>query len=129
MKSVMQHSFSVTPTISAPRSRFDRSFAHKTVFNAGWLVPYYWDEVIPGDTFNLNSTIFARLSTPAFPIMDNMVLSTQFFFVPYRQLWTNFRKQMGEQIDPGDSIDYTTPILEGATVSDADVTFSTPPRS
>jgi len=120
MKSVMQHSFSNTPTIDAPRSRFDRTFAHKTTFDAGWLVPYYWDEVLPGDTFTLQSTIFARMSTPLFPVMDNIFLDTHHFFVPYRLLWDNFRKFCGEQTDPGDSIDFQIPTLSGTTASDAD---------
>jgi hypothetical protein len=125
MRSVMKHSFSDAPTISAPRSRFDRSFAHKTSFDAGWLVPFYWDEVLPGDTFNLETTGFARLSTPFFPIMDNMYMDTHFFFVPYRLIWENFRKFCGEQVDPGDSIDYQIPILSGATASDADPNLAT----
>jgi hypothetical protein len=112
MKSVMKHSFSTTPTISAPRSKFDRSFAHKTTFDGGWLVPFYWDEVLPGDTFNVSATIFARMSTPSFPVMDNMFLDTQYFFVPYRQIWDNWRKFCGEQANPADSIDYTIPVLQ-----------------
>ena len=82
MKSVMSHNFAATPRINAPRSKFNRSFGHKTTFDAGWLIPVYWDAVLPGDTFNLNMTSFARLSTPEFPVMDNMYLDTHFFFVP-----------------------------------------------
>ena len=82
MKSVMDHDFSKVPTINAPRSSFDRSFGHKTTMDAGKLIPFYVDDVLPGDTFNCNSTIFARLNTPAFPVMDNMYLDTHFFFGP-----------------------------------------------
>jgi len=123
MKSVMTHSFSQTPQISAPRSKFDRSHGHKFTMDAGWLVPYYWDSVLPGDTFNMRSTIFARMATPLFPIMDNMYLDTHFFFVPNRIIWDNWRKFCGEQTDPGDSIDYQIPVLSdsGSTLfSEAD---------
>lgn len=48
----MKHNFAVTPTIDAPRSMFNRSFAHKTTFDAGWLIPVFHDEVLPGDTMN-----------------------------------------------------------------------------
>jgi len=120
----MKHSFSNTPTIDAPRSKFDRSHGHKFTMDAGWLVPYYWDSVLPGDTFNMQSTIFARMATPLFPIMDNMYLDTHFFFVPNRLIWDNWRKFCGEQTDPGDSIDFQIPILAdgtaGSYVSDAD---------
>ena len=88
--------------------------------DGGWLVPFMWDPVLPGDTYNVNTTIFARLSTPLFPIMDNTYLDTHFFYVPYRLLWDNFRKFCGEQTDPGDSIDYQIPIMAGAYTSDGD---------
>lgn len=111
MQSVMTHSFSQAPTADIPRSSFDRSFGHKTTFNAGYLVPIFVDEALPGDTVSVNPTMFARLNTPIYPLMDNMHLDIHFFSVPIRQIWSNFRKFCGEQVDPGDSIDYTVPIL------------------
>jgi hypothetical protein len=125
MKSVMSHNFATTPSIDAPRSKFNRTFGHKFTMDAGWLIPYYWDSVLPGDTFNMQSTIFARIATPLFPIMDNMYVDTHFFFVPNRLIWDNWRKFCGEQVDPGDSIDYTIPILEGAAASDCDAVLNT----
>jgi hypothetical protein len=128
MKSVMSHNFATTPSIDAPRSKFNRTFGHKFTMDAGWLIPFYWDAVLPGDTFNMQSTIFARLATPLFPIMDNMYVDTHFFFVPNRLLWENWRKFCGEQVDPGDSIDYTIPILDDSSAStyysDADAVVS-----
>jgi len=118
MKSVMTHNFSQAPSVQAPRSQFDRSHGHKFTMDAGWLVPFYWDDVLPGDTFNARLHAFARLSTPLFPIMDNLFLDTHFFFVPTRLLWENSRKFFGEQTNPADSIDYQIPILSGATTSD-----------
>jgi len=97
------------PKADIPRSKFDCQSAHKTTFDAGYLVPVYVDEVLPGDTFNLKMTAFARLSTPLFPIMDNMVMDSFFFFVPNRLVWDNWQKFMGEQNNPDDSIDYVIP--------------------
>jgi hypothetical protein len=125
MQSVMTHKFSQAPSIDAPRSRFNRSHGHKFTMDAGWLIPFYWDDVLPGDTFNYQLSAFARMSTPLFPILDNAFLDTHFFFVPYRILWDNSRKFFGEQKDPGDSIDYTIPVLTGATSSDADADLTT----
>lgn len=113
MRSVMEHSFSRVPQVNIPRSRFDRSHGLKTTFDADYLIPIYWDEVIPGDTFRLNMQAFARLSTPTFPIMDNMFLETFFFFVPFRLVWDNSEKFFGAQDDPEDSIDYTVPPVAG----------------
>jgi hypothetical protein len=110
MKSVMSHQFSRAPSADIPRSSFNRPSGYKTTFDAGYLIPVFVDEALPGDTFNLNPTIFARLNTPIYPLMDNMFLDIHFFSVPLRQIWTNFRKFMGEQTDPGDSIDYTVPV-------------------
>jgi hypothetical protein len=97
------------PQAEIPRAAFDRQFTHKTTFDAGYLVPVYVDEVLPGDTFNLNMTAFGRLSTPLFPIMDNLHLDSFFFFVPNRLVWDNWQKFMGEQRNPGDSISYVIP--------------------
>lgn len=115
MKSVMSHDFSRAPSINAPRSSFDRSFGYKTTFDAGYLIPFFVDDVLPGDTFNLNTTGFARLSTPLFPVMDNMYMDTHFFFVPLRLIWDNSKKFFGEQVNPGDSIDYQFPVISSYT--------------
>jgi len=111
MRSNMQHQFSQVPRADIPRSSFDRSHGYKTTFDAGWIVPVYVDEVLPGDTFNLRMTSFGRLATPLHPFMDNMFLDTFFFFVPLRLLWTNFPKFFGEQNNPGDSTDYLVPTM------------------
>jgi hypothetical protein len=97
------------PKADIPRSKFDCQSTHKTTFDAGYLVPVYVDEVLPGDTFNLNMTAFARMATPLYPVMDNLHLESFFFFVPNRLIWNNWQKFMGEQNNPGDSISYVVP--------------------
>jgi hypothetical protein len=111
MKTVMEHQFSEVPKATIERSSFDRSHGVKTTFDAGYLVPILVDEALPGDTFNTNMTAFARMATPIFPIMDNVYMDTHFFAVPVRLIWDNWKKFNGEQIDPGDSIDYTVPTM------------------
>ncbi|WNK14060.1 MAG: major capsid protein [Microvirus sp.] len=115
--SVMAHTFSQVPKADIPRSTFDRSHGHKTTFNSGVLVPILVDEMLPGDTFNVSMTGFARLATPIFPIMDNMFMDTQFFAVPVRLVWDNWQRFNGEQIDPGDSTDFTIPQLVSPAVT------------
>jgi len=109
MKSVMKHDFSKVPQANIPRSAFNRSHGYKTTLNAGDLVPFFVDEALPGDTFRMNATIFARLATPIVPIIDNLRMDTFYFAVPLRLLWNNFKKFMGEQNNPGDSTDYLIP--------------------
>ena len=98
-----QHTFSRAPQALTPRSKFNRSHGIKTTFNEGYLVPILVDEMLPGDTFSCRLHAFARMSTPIFPIMDNLHLETFFFSVPYRLVWDNWPKFNGEQRNPGDS--------------------------
>jgi len=107
-----QSRFSTVPNAEIPRSSFDRSHGYKSTFNAGDLVPIFVDEALPGDTFSLNMTGFARLATPLHPFMDNVFMNTFFFAVPIRLLWENWEKFNGAQENPGDSTDYLVPVIE-----------------
>lgn len=111
-----QHLFSQVPSTQIPRSVFDRSHGYKTTFNSGYLVPFYVDEVLPGDSFKLTATLFARLATPIVPFMDNLYLETFFFFVPNRLVWDNWQKFNGEQKNPTDSTDFLIPTVSGTNV-------------
>lgn len=115
MRSNQEHLFSQVPSANIQRSTFSRTHGFKTTFNSGLLIPFYVDEVLPGDTFNVNATIFARLSTPFVPVMDNIFLDTFFFFVPYRLVWSHFQNFMGEEATPGDYVNnvvsYLTPVV------------------
>jgi len=100
-----------TKTVDIPRSSFDLSHGYKTTFNASALVPILSLEALPGDTINLRASLFGRMATPQKPVLDNLYLETFFFFTPWRQVWPNFIKMMGEQEAPGDSIDYSVPFI------------------
>lgn len=117
MKSVMTHQFAKIPSATIPRSVFNRTHGHKTTFDASYLVPFYIDEALPGDTFSLKASIFARLSTPIAPIMDNLVMDTFFFAVPVRLLWDNWQKFNGEQTKPTDSTDFLVPHIRSDAVT------------
>jgi len=106
-----EHKFSEVPHADIQRSSFDRSHGCKTTFNAGFLVPVFVDEVLPGDTFSLQMNAFARLATPIHPVMENMYLNSFFFFVPNRLLWINWEKFNGAQDDPGDSTSFVIPQM------------------
>lgn len=79
--------------------------------NAGWLVPIYVEEALPGDTFNVKTNIFARFATLLRPIMDNMFLDVHYFSVPNRLVWDNWQKFNGEQKNPGDSTNFLVPTI------------------
>jgi hypothetical protein len=120
MPSTMSHDFSRVPKADIQRSVFNRDHGLKTTFDAGYLVPIFYDEALPGDTFTMRATGFGRLATPINPIMDNLYIETFFFAVPYRLIWDNWEKFCGEQTDPGDSTDYLVPTTSG-TVATGDL--------
>ena len=98
------------PKAQIPRSVFTRSHSYKTAMPVSKLVPFFVDEVLPGDTFNLKTTILARLSTPIVPFMDNLYLRTFFFFVPNRLIWDHWEAMNGDQRSgPTASTDYLVP--------------------
>jgi len=110
-KSPNQSQFAHVASVSIARSSFDRSHSLKTTLDAGYLTPFFIDEVLPGDTKTLSAQIFARLATPIHPFMDNVYLDTHFFFVPNRLIWDNWQKFMGEQDNPGDSTTFLIPEI------------------
>lgn len=89
--------FANTPTISIDRSKFDRSFDHKTTFNTGDLIPIFCDgTIMPGDTVKMRMSEVVRMMTPIAPVMDNANLDIYWFFVPYRLIWEHFKAFFGE---------------------------------
>lgn len=91
--------FAQLPKVDISRSRFDRSASVKTSFNVGDLVPFYVDEVLPGDTFKVKTSKVVRMQPLVAPIMDNVYLDTYYFFVPNRLTWTHWRELMGENTE------------------------------
>lgn len=106
-----QHSFAEVPATNSPRSVFDRSFQAKDTYKFDYLYPFFVDEVLPGDTLNLNVDMFARLNTQVVPLMDRVYCSIHFFHCANRLVMDNFKKMMGEQTDPGDTTDYILPYM------------------
>ena len=91
--------FSKNPQVDIQRSRFDRSSSVKLSFNVGDLIPFYVDEVLPGDTFSIDTSKLVRMQTLVTPVMDNIYLDTYYFFVPNRLLWDHWQNFCGENTD------------------------------
>lgn len=106
-----QHSFAQVPQANMARSAFDRSFGAKDTINFDELTPIMAEEILPGDTINLNVKSFARLAPQVRPMMDNMYLDWYFFFVPNRLVWDKWEQFNGAQNNPGDSTDYLVPQI------------------
>ncbi len=97
MSNAFTNSFYDAPVnLDLQRSKFQRNYNHKTTFKEGDLVPVYFDEVLPGDTFSVDSSFLVRMSTPVFPVMDNSAIDLYFFFVPNRLVWDHWQEFCGE---------------------------------
>lgn len=88
--------FNQIPKMEASRTRFNRDQTILTTFDSGKLIPFYVDEVLPGDTFNVNTSAIIRMTTPKYPVMDDAFIDFYYFYCPNRILWDNFKYFMGE---------------------------------
>lgn len=91
--------FNQVPETHVSRTRFKRDQNILTTFDAGKLIPFYVDEVLPGDTFSIDTAAIIRMSTPKYPVFDDAFIDFYYFFCPNRILWDNFKKFMGEADD------------------------------
>lgn len=106
--------FNQVPRLDITRSRFKRRQDVKLTMNAGQLIPFYVDEVLPGDTFSIDQASIIRMTTPIFPVMDNCYMDVYYFNVPCRILWDHFKRFMGEN-DTGpwaQTKEYTIPQVK-----------------
>lgn len=105
--------FAQLPAAEIQRSTFDRSSSYKTSFNVGDIVPFFVDEVLPGDTFNVSTAKVVRSQTMLTPIMDNIFLDSYYFFVPNRLVWKHWREFCGENRDGAwaPTVEYTIPTI------------------
>lgn len=115
--------FSLAPHVDISRSRFDRSSSLKTSFNVGDVIPFFLDEVLPGDTFSVDTSKVVRMQTLLTPMMDNVYLDTYYFFVPNRLVWNHWKEFCGENTESAwiPETDYympqiTSPAKTGWTV-------------
>lgn len=105
--------FSLAPHVDISRSRFDRSASLKTSFNAGDVVPFFLEEVLPGDTFSVDTSKVVRMQTLLTPMMDNVYLDTYYFFVPNRLVWNHWKEFCGENTESAwiPEIEYSMPQI------------------
>lgn len=112
---ITSHDFAMIPKAEIPRSKFRLRASYKTTFDAGFLVPIFCEEVVPGDQFNGKLHAIARLATPITPFMDDLTFESFFFFVPNRIVWDNWVRMMGERRSPSDSIAFSIPQITSPT--------------
>lgn len=109
--------FALNPSVDISRSTFDRSSSVKLSFDVGDLIPFYVDEVLPGDTFKISTSRVVRMQTLLTPIMDNLYLDTYYFFVPNRLVWDHWREFNGENTQSAwvQTVEYSIPQVVAPT--------------
>ena len=111
MRNKTNNTVARVPQIKLPRSIFPVNFSRKQTQKASYLVPIFYQEVLPGDTWQITMKSFTRMMTQITSPVDNLWKKTYFFFDPHRLQWGNFPKQHGERKNPNDTIDYMTPTI------------------
>lgn len=108
---------------NVPRNSFDLSHDRKFSAKLGRLYPCLVQEVVPGDSFSVQSEQLIRMAPLVSPVMHRVTATTHYFFVPNRLLWegwedfiTNplstdnpaprFRPQSTIPVDVGSIADY-----------------------
>lgn len=125
MRNPVSHFSFASSDINISRSRLKRSSKHLTTFDAGFLIPIYRAEYVPGDTITLNTNSLVRMSTPIFPVADQAFMDIFYFSVPYRLVWDHWKEFMGES--PSDPylnpITYSVPQLTTEKADNKNVAF------
>lgn len=112
LRSSSQQRFAMLPKTTVPRSQFDVSASHMFDFYPDYLIPIYWHDVLPGETLSLSHEILGMLTNAMVaPIMNNLYLEVQYWFVPYRLIWDNWERFQGARKNPDDSIDFLIPQM------------------
>lgn len=113
--------FTLNPSVDIQRSKFERNSDVKFSFNVGDLVPFYVDEVLPGDTFSIDTSKVVRMQPLVAPIMDNLYLDTYWFFVPNRLVWDHWKNFCGENASLKwfPSVEYSVPKVKGVVTSNS----------
>lgn len=120
--------FNQVPQTHVSRTRFKRDQNILTTFDAGKLIPFYVDEVLPGDTFSVDTAAIIRMTTPKYPVFDDAYIDFYYFFCPNRILWKNFKKFMGEadEVPWMPTKTYTVPKIQIHTKEEQGVDFKGP---
>lgn len=105
--------FAMVPRPDVPRGRFTMNKNLKTTFDAGYLIPFFCEETLPGDTFKVHTTAFCRMATPIYPVFDNLYMDFFYFFIPNRLVWNRWHQFMGERDpNPDSSTSFLIPSMD-----------------
>lgn len=73
------------------RNNFDLSYQNHLTLPMGMEIPFYLQECVPGDSFEISSKIGLKFQPMTFPVQTRMMASVSYFWVPTRILWPDFK--------------------------------------
>lgn len=97
-----------SPEVNIKRNSFDLSFQNNLTMNFGKLYPAMCKEVLPGDTFEIETAFGLRFMPMPFPIQTKVRADAHFFYVRSRNLWKDFQDFYGNN-DSSLSMPYIAP--------------------
>lgn len=102
------------PSAFARPNKFNRSHTNLLTCEMGKLVPFYVEEVLPGDEFRVKTDAIIRLAPMLAPIFGEVDFYTHYFFVPNRLLWKNWEEFITNGLENG-TTDVVAPYVQGDT--------------
>lgn len=110
--------FGIVPQNSIPRAKFPMMQKHTFTCNLGDIIPFFaYSDVIPGDTWHLETSCVVRLQTPKYPTMDVLVADVYWFSQLWRNLWRHTNEFFGENTAGAwkQTTEYTIPKVKAPT--------------
>lgn len=96
-----------------PRHKFNKGYFNKFTCNHGLAIPFFVDDVVPGDKIDINTFGRIQLQPLAHSSMQNIKCYFRYFYVPYRLVWHNWDKFITQ--DPGDESRFLAPHIQIVT--------------
>ena len=101
--------------VNKPRkNKFDLSHEVKQTGNMGYLYPAFIQDIIPGDSLRVNTQQMIRFSPLVAPMMHNVDFKMDYFFVPYRLVWDEWKDFITGGEDGNDLPSYPRVVVSSA---------------
>lgn len=93
-------------------SVFQLSYENRLTAKFGQLIPFFHQEVLPGDAFKVGQKHLIRMAPTLAPLMQQVDVYMHYFFVPNRLVWDDFQDFISNVKKPGASVLPVRPSLQ-----------------
>ena len=107
------------------RTKFNLGYPNRYNCNMGELIPSYLERAEAGDIFEIGQEVLCRLQPLVSPVLDNLYISTEYFFVPFRLLYDHWEEYItGIKKDTIPPEEFTDPQPEWSPATSKDNTLN-----